>query len=342
MVNRTISDVFEQLMANQRRLSIPGFSLQESAVARQVVFPPGDCNALQWFEAFRKRFEGALERHDWLPIYRAGHGEYMFATGLREVPKMNSGTLMRHCVSRIYRIVRHQSPFYSGTPEYGYETYKFWKLSRLRKRLREYMKMVSLEGIVCCYFSDRDAYPLWIQSQFLEWLRQGDVFLGRENYGHTYFVYGLLHGTERNHYLAGRKVLFISSDQERRTHELRRRCDDIGVREFRFAAISRSHSMLDVVKRDETYKPDVCFVGGGVGAANVLWQLRGMRCPCVDAGFVLDTLAFPAMKRQRLYCVNDDEWEEAFGPEGPKWAAKFDDRHSQIREVRDGTWKERR
>ena len=130
------------------------------------------------------------------------------------------------------------------------------------------------------------------------------------------------------------------SDQEDRTAALARRLEGIGVADFRLVSISREHAMLDSVTMDPAYNLDLCIIGGGVGAANVLWQLRNVSCPCIDVGFVLDTLAFPKMRNKRLYCVNDGEWDAVYGTTAPPWRDKFDDPFSQFSDVRNGTWRE--
>lgn len=323
---------------NRQRIALPGFARQDAIVTRQIVFPPTGTTVQQWFENFRTRFEQALDRHEWLPIYRASHGEFSFVSGRREIPAVGAGFL-RYCLSRIYRVVRFQSTFYSsGTPGHGYETYKQWELPRLRRALARYVKMIGDEGVICYYFSDRDTFPLREQQRFAEWVARAGSALRPENYGHIYFVYALFQGEKWQRYFRGRKVLVISSDQPERTAAWRKVLLEIGVVECRFVAISGSHSMRDHVEVPRDFQPDLCIIGAGVGAANVLWQLRGMKCPCVDAGFVLDTLAFPHKKKQRIYCINDQEWDAYYGPQAPVWAAKFDDRHSMFRDVRAGEW----
>jgi hypothetical protein len=324
---------------NGRRIAMPGFARQDGVVARQIVFPPAGMSGAEWYQDFKARFERALDHHEWLPIYRASHGEFVFVSGRREAPALGKG-LARYCVSRVYRVLQFQSTFYSGTPGYGYETYKQWHLPRLRRELRRQVGMVAREGIVCCYFSDRDTIPIGEQREFSQWVASAGTPLGRDNYGHIYFVYGLFHGENWEKYFSGRKLLFISSDQPDRTAALNKTLRRLEVREWRFIPISRSHSMLDRIKLPADFEPDLCIVGAGVGAANILEQLRGLSCPCVDAGFVMDTLAFPSFKARRIYCVNDLEWDGYFGAKPPAWAEKFSDAHSFLPEVREGRFQE--
>jgi len=286
-------------------------------------------DAGDWHDQFVRRFEDALEKHTWLPIYRASHGEFSFVSGRREVPRSIRERL-RYYVSRVYRVLRFQSTFYSGTPGYGYETYKQWELPRLRRKLAQQIKSITEEGVVCYYFSDRDTFPLTEQQDFANWVVHAGGSLQAHNYGHIYFVYGLFHRDGWEKYFEGKRLLIVSSDQPERTSALKEVLLRLKVKSWRFIPISRSHSMRDTIECPSDYDPDLCIVGAGVGAANVIWQLRGLSCPCVDAGFVLDTLAFPAVKKQRIYCINDEEWNKCYDAETPKWAPKFLDEYSII------------
>jgi hypothetical protein len=323
------------LFANRQRIAIPGFIRQDAAVTRQIIFPPAGKTGDIWFLDFRARFERALNEHEWLPIYRASHGEFTFVTGRRAVPALGRG-LTRYWLSRVYRVLKYQSLFYSsGAPGYC-ETYKQWQLPRLRRELATYMGMIASEGVVCCYFSDRDTVPLAEQERFAMWIKGCGRPLDKDNYGHIYFVYELFHGNRARSYLAGKKLLVVSSDQPGRQSGLQRAFESFKVSDWRFVPISGNHSMLDCVTVPAGFEPDLCIVGAGVGAAKVLWNLRGLKCPCVDAGFVLDTLAFPEVKRRRIYCVNDSEWDLYFDGRPPEWAAKFSDHHSIFEDVRLG------
>ena len=326
-------DFFE----NRQRITIPGFSKQDAVANRQIVFPPVGVSAPEWHDRFVRRFEAALESNTWLPIYRASHGEFTFLTGRRDVPALGKGFL-RYCVSRAYRVARFQSTFYSGGTPGFHETYKQWQLPRLRRDLARYIKIIGDEGVVCCYFSDRDTVPLSEQRQFSGWCAASGCKLDSSNYGHIYFVYGLFHGAKWKDYLKGRKLLLISSDQPTRTAALHEALIRLGVSDYQFIPISRSQSMLDRIQVAAGFKPDICIIGAGVGAANILWQVRGLKCPCVDAGFVLDTMAFPHLKKQRIYCVGDQEWDQTFGAEIPFWAEKFSDVNSIFPDVGDGRW----
>jgi len=51
-------------------------------------------------------------------------------------------------------------------------------------------------------------------------------------------------------------------------------------------------------------------VGGGVGAANILYQLRDLSTVCIDAGHVLDCYAHPENVGVRAFTRPDD----------PQWA----------------------
>lgn len=314
----------DELFSNPQELRLPGFARQEAVVPRMQVYPPPGLSVQQWYANFRERFFAALEAGRPFPVFRSSHGEYEFVLGGRRTnrPKTFKG-LARFYMSRVYRIAYFQSTFYSGTPGYGYETYKQWHLGRLRRDLARYYQWLAEHGSLLMYFADRDVMSLADQKRFVRWLESHRVQLTAHNYGHIFFVYALFHGSDAEAIFRGRRLLIVTSDQPARTPPLLERLGELGVVETRFVSISRSHSMMDAVRAPDDFAPDLCIVGAGVGAANVLYQLRDLPCPCIDAGFVLDTLAFPQMRRRRIYCVPDEQWEATFPDNDPPYAKNF-------------------
>jgi len=52
---------------------------------------------------------------------------------------------------------------------------------------------------------------------------------------------------------------------------------------------------------------DVALVGAGVGAANILDQLKPLQTLCIDAGYVLDCYAEPSRKGSRVFTLSDED-----------------------------------
>ena len=310
-------------------LSLPGFSKQESFVDKHIVFPPDNIPVSEWYEDFRIRFFDALDNGKKFPVFRSSHGEIGFVTGKMGTPKGSLKAKIRFFLSRIYRIIYFQSFFYSsGVPGHGYETYKQWKLPGLRKKFAIQVKWIADNGVLCMYFADRGAYSISYQKAYLKWLNKQEVYLNRENYGHIYFVYALLNGYDKERVFKNRRMLVVSSDQPTRTPPLIKNLLQLGAISVDFISISPGSSMNDTITVEHT-DYDLCIVGAGVGAANIIYQLRELYCPVIDAGFIIDQIAYPDKVKPRIYTVNDRNWETLFPDNNPEWKPVFSDHFAE-------------
>lgn len=314
-----MSDVF----TNPQPLTLPGFREQEKVVPRMMVYPPLDMNSEQWYDRFKKKFDDALSSNSYFPVFRSSHGEFTFAVGRRGMIPREPKKAVRYLASRVLRSIQFRSTFYSGTPGYGYETYRQWELPNLRRKFASQLKWITERGWHCLYLADRDAGPKKLQEAYVRWLDRCGVELSPDSYGHIFFIYALFHGPGWEGNFSGKNILIVTSDQPSRTPRLVQRLKEIGVKNLEFLDVSRSQALKDAVQAPLRKDPDLCIVGAGVGAANVIRQLGELPCPVVDAGFVLDTIAFPEMKARRIYCVNDLEWNDVFGSGVPGYVEKF-------------------
>jgi hypothetical protein len=332
---------FEDFVRNRSRLEIAGFQKQEAAVTKQIVYPPAGMGAAQWWRHFEAKVEHAISQKKYLAVYRASHGEFSFVTGRNERPNRLLPRL-RHYGSRLFYGLRFLSTFYSGSRGYGYETYRQWELPRLRKHLANCLRELGDDLVLCLYFSDRDAYPKHIQKSFYDWCCKNGLRFTPDNYGHIYFVYALFTGLKSDQFFRGKRVLIITHLTPGKKAGIESSMRERGAKAVDFVPITRSHSMRDKIAIDAGLSPDLCIIGGGVGAANILWQLKksGIQCPCIDAGFVLDILSDREFARRRIYCINDDAWDGLYSGQYPTWAEKFSDKYSYWPEVRNGTGNE--
>ncbi len=318
-----------QLFNFSAELTLPDFQKQEKYVDKHRVFPPENISVEQWYADFKARFFDALENGKKLPIFRSSHGEMSFVTGKIATPKGSLSAKLRFFLSRIYRIFYFQSTFYSsGVPGHGYETYKQWRLPHLRKKFAVQMKWIAENGVLCMYFADRGAYTISHQKAYLHWLNKKGIFLNNTNYGHHYFVYALLNGKDRNKVFSNKKVLVVSSDQPLRTKPLIDNLLKMGAVSVEFLPISPGNSMEDVLVVPHT-DFDLCIVGAGVGAANVIYQLKELNCPIIDAGFIIDQIAYTDKVVPRIYTVNDDNWESVFPDNNPPFRWIFSDKYAE-------------
>jgi hypothetical protein len=55
-------------------------------------------------------------------------------------------------------------------------------------------------------------------------------------------------------------------------------------------------------------KVDIALLGAGVGKPNILVQLKPLKVPCIDAGYLFMVWENHENKWKRAFCATDDEW----------------------------------
>lgn len=321
-----VVEVCESVFPNLRlsygqHFSVPGFRIAAQHAPSLQCFPPLGETVDEWFNRAEAMVRDAVEHRRHLPIYRIGHGEMWFITGYR--PRVALRQFPRYLLSKIYRTVLNLSWFYSGTPSYGYETYRFWRIPRLRRELANYLRHIAEQGIMCLYLSNVDSIDNFQLHRFLVWCNNNKILLDKNNYSHVYFIYQILLGPISGHIIYGRVVGIVSSFEGEKCERLKAALEAMGARRVVLGSVSRNSALESVVDGARFECCELVLVGAGVGAAKVIWDLRAVQCPIIDAGFALDVMIDRSMGKQRVFCVSDVDWPERFGAETPPWADKF-------------------
>lgn len=300
------------------RMEIPGFSKFEKWVGIGPVRLPGSIELGSWYAEFESRVFGALERHEWLPVYRLSDGEFTFMLGRHfdQLPlKRRLVANFKHAVNS----VRFKSNFYSSGRKGYCETYPFWTMPKRRAELAEQLREVGASGMLCFNFSDSEISRPY-QDRVLNWLSRRGVEISQRSFYHFYHVYGLLRGPRFLEIIRGRKALVLTADINQRGAKIVENLKKMGAADVQFYATSTCTPMLDRIDLGKLrFKPDVVFIGAGVGASNVALQLKSLSCPVIDAGFVVDVWAEPELAERRPYLVQDSEWEKVYPKGYPQW-----------------------
>jgi microcompartment protein CcmK/EutM len=284
--------------------------------------PPGaflqasftDRSAQGWFDELTDRCRSAIGK-TYLPVFRLSDGEFYFSVGYR-IPRPEPGShavlhYLRHAVSYV-KYGKHRR-FWSGTPDYGYETYAGREWTALREKYIVCLREIAAEGLLAAaivrtpnHYSERYHRPI------CGWFERHQIPLTPANYYPFHFVYALLNGPRRSHILQGRRVLVVTSLTPEKQRAIACGLEAAGAGSAQFLTISRSKAMADRISLSGLVRPiDVALVGGGVGAANVLVQLRPLGTLCIDAGYCLDLLADPALAGRREFTRPDQELRPA-------------------------------
>ena len=291
------------------RLRFPGFEKQyhfeERASLRgsdAYYFEPVDCR--NWYRRIADRILQSVDGGTYLPLYRMGDGEYLFA--LRENPEGQVpfwGLSFSDKVRRLVRRLRGEAQRGSGgvyTVSERKETYS---------KFVEGLRMVAEEGILGLGLHEGQIYNRYIPEIF-DWFDEHQIEIRRSNYIHVYAIYALMNGPDVTRLLGGRRVLVITGLDNERASNIRKGLKKKGVENVQFLPVSNRRSMLDTIQVSAVEKPvDLVLIAAGIGTINVLQQLRGLRVPQLDIGFCLDTIADPKLRWKRPFCVPDKEYD---------------------------------
>jgi len=216
-----------------------------------TVLLPAGTQSQALFEAFLNHVLSAVDSRAYLPIARFCDGEYSF---------------------------------YSRR-----ETTTCWGEQRssiaadgVEARHINALRTIARHGLMC---PNLNLIYLKAQSDFLEFLARNGMPL--QNYVPFYFVYALLVNPRFLGSLRKRHVALISNWKNKNGQNIARFFQSLAVGKFTFYDIPASgvaHGEFDL--RIES-RPDVAFVGAGIGAPLVLERLQSASCVAIDTGFVL-------------------------------------------------------
>jgi len=296
---------------HQVTLRIPGFErAEEGRSVVQYAFEP--YAAEEWYRMVTRRIADRLGK-GYFPIFRFSDGECYFCLGYRMPRPQPGSSAFYHYFRTIisaYGKYRCHNTFWSGLPGYGHEVYRGHKWRELRLVFAEQLREIAGSGLIAANFC-KHHIPGMIDRyipDIFDWFDAENIRLDSDNYIPFYFIYGMLLGPNRHHFLARRHVLVITSLNSGKETKLREFFEGAGVSSVKFIPISRSHSMSDRIElRPEHARTDLVLVGAGVGAANILSQVKPLNTLSIDAGYVLECYQDPSYKGARVFTLPDED-----------------------------------
>jgi hypothetical protein len=314
---------FDKALPYSLDLVIPGFERS---------YPPGIFKTLAlsdkpsevWFQEFVGLSASAIGSR-YLPIYRMADGEYRFAVGYRFRLRGNDEPLLRYLWARGKSIVwrtlhwgRNAGIDANPGKGKGWESgrYTAQELATLRAEYVTQLQSIAQNGVLAMLLSYRRTQ--FAQQYFvpiLQWMRRNGIELTTANYYPFYFVYAFLNGPQRKLLYAGRRVLVVTSFDDKKREAIERSLRAENVADVQFIPISRNRSMYDRIDLSVVNLPvDLVLVGAGIGASNILLQLRPLNTLAIDAGYCIECLANPERKKERTFCWPDAERNGNFEP----------------------------
>jgi hypothetical protein len=295
-------------------LRIPGFegpqNEEPSGQILQVALAPA--SSAEWYATGTRRL---LDRFGkgYFPVFRFSDGECYFCLGFRmPLPQPGRSKLVHYTRSFLSAYVkwRYHLTFWSGTPGYGHETYRRRLWNELKPKFAGQLREIAEQGLIAGNFC-RQNTP-WLMDRYIpdifDWFDAQDIALHSDNYIPFFFIYAMLLGPDRHKFLAGRNLLVITSLAGDKEANLRRSFLQSGVSTVNFISISRSHGMCETIDLSLAHRStDLVLIGAGVGAANILSQVKPLGAVSIDAGYVLDCYENPKYKGGRAFTLPDEE-----------------------------------
>ena len=144
------------------------------------------------------------------------------------------------------------------------------------------LRVISRHGLLC---PNLNLVYIKAQSDFLEFLAQKGMPL--QNYVPFYFVYALLANPLFLQSLRSRHVALISNWNNKNVQNITTFFQSLGVGHLTFCDIPASGVAHGNFELHIEARPDIAFVGAGIGAPLVLERLQFLSCVAIDTGFVL-------------------------------------------------------
>ncbi len=229
-----------------------------------ILFPAGVAPQ-EFFNSFLKEVVAALAGRRYLPIARFCDGEYKFYSG------KVTNTCWGESQSRL------------NAP--GVEKLQIDALS-----------LISQVGLMCPNLNQN---YLGLQSDFLEFLSQRGMPL--RNYAPFHFVFALLVNPVFLESLRNRDVALISTFSNTNLSHIMATLQGYGIRHIEICEIPASGVAHGNFELKITRRPDMAFVGAGIGSPLVLARLYDQSCLAIDSGFVFHLWDGTFDRHERLF-----------------------------------------
>ncbi len=298
-------------------LRIPGF-------LKSV--PPGSVGQLdlirrtsfEWYSSFLSEIDSAIGKR-YLPIYRMADGEFIFCVG-RRLDLLPVGATWQQKIRHIVKAAC--PPFileFLRKPKGGLlneydvsqkkrveEEVAIGKSKSGREHYLRCIRTVSTNGFLALHFTrspgrfSEQYYPL-----MCKWFDANDIQLSEQNYAPFYFIYALLCGPDAKRIIQERRILVVTSANTEKRDAIRSSLHKLGASNVEFIHVSPTKAILDRIDLSNLHgKVDIALVGAGIGAVNILEQMRSLHTLCIDAGFFIEILANHHM-RSRIFTIPD-------------------------------------
>jgi hypothetical protein len=240
----------------------------------------------QWFREFRERLLASMGR-TYLPVYRMADGEFRFLLG-RRVRWQSEHPLRDVLAVAAERLgLTHRTARTSWGEHYGRSESR-----ALREKLTNDIRTIATQGYLAVFLGDVGLGTAHEYRQpYCKFVAAMRIPFNSSNYVPFHFVCEALSGPGWEELLRHRRILVATGLDGKNSEAIRDTLHALGARDVQFVGISPDRSMLDSVDTSAVRQPvDLSLVAAGIGAANILVQLQGLKTVVLDIGGYLHCL----------------------------------------------------
>lgn len=237
------------------------------------------CECL-WFAGFRDEVLRAIGQR-YLPVYRIADGEFQALLGRRV--RWRSDRSWRDCIA----VALERVGLFHRTRRTSWgEHYDRSARGALLRKLTSDVTTIAGFGHLAVLLSDNGfGLAHEYRRPFCAFVASHAIPFGPRNYVPFHFVCELLSGPGSDALVRDRRILVVTGLRGKDTASIEETLRSVGAATVQFLGVSSNHAMLDTLDISSVCRPvDICFVAAGVGAANVLVQLRDLGTVALDIG----------------------------------------------------------
>jgi len=243
------------------------------------------------YEKFKIELFDKLKNKSYFPIYRMADGEFIFALG--RIYGLGFLSLLRHFFSK-----------WAIKTCWGEKYTKRERKSAFNSYV-DAIRNVAQNGKLAIHLTEFVGIPSYQEYniKLLNWFQTHNILLNDDNYIPFYFVYAFFSDEENKMHMFNKKnILVFSSFDENKKDMLKKNLHKYEPNNIEFYEISSDKSLLEKINLNEfKMSPDISLIAGGIGASNILFQLKDSKSVAIDCGMALEVLIDPTLSKKRPF-----------------------------------------
>lgn len=279
------------------------------------------------YDIFKERVKRSIGKNH-LPIYRMADGEFGFCLQFFDDNKRLSFTQsIRKLISNIKhllipgnyyyrkRVTNYKDRFKNMFDLKYYcvsqgECYSSRDAKEVKSKYIYELKKMAENGIIPLHFTKENGELIYEDSVkgICNWFKENDILINESNYTAFYNVYALMNGPDRDILFKDKNILIVTNASDEKQRSIKNNLKRLKIKSIQFYPISANKSMFDKIDVNKITQPvDVVFIAAGIGSLNIISQLESLNTVCIDAGIAIESMAYPDLKKQRLFLIDDED-----------------------------------